>query len=111
MQQARITDNFRQQKSFDSISRTGRDKKQQKAPELPGAHGEAAVTNYDISAEERLLRAFDLATQYGPCTGMTRLERWQRAEQFGLNPPMQVKELLTGLQGEQLNQCLWDGRV
>jgi hypothetical protein len=29
----------------------------------------------DISAEERLLRSFDLATEYGPCTGMTRLER------------------------------------
>ena len=25
--------------------------------------------------------------QYGPCVGMTRLERWQRAESLGLEPP------------------------
>eukprot|EP00882_Tetradesmus_deserticola_P003234 GHRQ01003427.1.p1 GENE.GHRQ01003427.1~~GHRQ01003427.1.p1 ORF type:complete len:111 (+),score=44.18 GHRQ01003427.1:212-544(+) len=110
MQQARITDNFRQQKSFTS-GRTDRDQKQQKAPELLGVHGEAAVTNFDISEEERLLRSFDLATEYGPCTGMTRLERWQRADQFGLQPPLQVKQMLTGPQGEQWNRCLWDGRV
>jgi hypothetical protein len=53
MQQARITDNFRQQKAFSSSGRTNRDKKQQKTPELPGAHGEAAVTN----CEELLLYA------------------------------------------------------
>ncbi|KAF6250592.1 DNA polymerase delta, subunit 4-domain-containing protein [Scenedesmus sp. NREL 46B-D3] len=111
MQQARITDNFRQQKSFSSGIRTDRDRKQQKAPELPGVHGEAAVTNFDIHADERLLRSFDLATQYGPCTGMTRLERWQRAETLGLNPPVQVKEMLTGPQGGQWNQCLWEGRI
>jgi hypothetical protein len=37
--------------------------------------------------------------------------RWQRAEKFGLSPPMAVKELLTGPQGEQLNNNLWEGRV
>jgi hypothetical protein len=30
----------------------------------------------DISDEERVLRAFDLATEFGPCTGITRLERY-----------------------------------
>lgn len=29
----------------------------------------------DLSAEERVLRAFDLATQFGPCVGITRMER------------------------------------
>lgn len=29
----------------------------------------------DISQEEQVLRAFDLDTRFGPCAGMTRLER------------------------------------
>ncbi|XP_037693941.1 DNA polymerase delta subunit 4 isoform X1 [Choloepus didactylus] len=38
-------------------------------------------------AELELLRQFDLAWQYGPCTGITRLQRWHRAQQMGLDPP------------------------
>lgn len=37
--------------------------------------------------------------------------RWQRAAKFGLNPPQQVLELLTGPEGEQRNNNIWDGRV
>ncbi|KAF9912995.1 hypothetical protein EC991_005863 [Linnemannia zychae] len=33
----------------------------------------------DLSDNEKMLRQFDLASQYGPCTDMTRLERWERA--------------------------------
>ncbi|KAF9401534.1 hypothetical protein BGZ94_005190, partial [Podila epigama] len=33
----------------------------------------------DLSEQEKLLRQFDLASKYGPCTDMTRLERWERA--------------------------------
>jgi hypothetical protein len=29
----------------------------------------------DTPEEERVLRQFDLDTRYGPCAGMTRLER------------------------------------
>ena len=28
--------------------------------------------------------------EYGPCIGMTRLERWERAHALGLNPPTEV---------------------
>jgi hypothetical protein len=28
--------------------------------------------------------------EYGPCVGMTRLERWDRAASLGLNPPEEV---------------------
>ena len=31
--------------------------------------------------------------EYGPCVGMTRLERWERAHAFGLNPPPEVSPL------------------
>jgi hypothetical protein len=29
----------------------------------------------DFAEEERVLRQFDLDTRFGPCAGMTRLER------------------------------------
>ncbi|XP_006771572.1 PREDICTED: DNA polymerase delta subunit 4 isoform X1 [Myotis davidii] len=47
--------------------------------------------------ELELLRQFDLAWQYGPCTGITRLQRWHRAEQMGLEPPPEVYQSLASL--------------
>lgn len=37
-----------------------------------------------------ILRVFDLTAKYGPCAGMTRLERWNRAKRWGLDPPEDV---------------------
>ncbi|KAJ7678199.1 DNA polymerase delta, subunit 4-domain-containing protein [Mycena polygramma] len=34
-----------------------------------------------------ILRVFDLSYEYGPCVGVTRLERWERAFALGLDPP------------------------
>lgn len=65
MQQARITDNFRQQKSFSSGIRTDRDRKQQKAPELPGVHGEAAVTNCELLFLRAWLQPLCSISQHG----------------------------------------------
>jgi len=42
---------------------------------------------------DRLIQ-FDLNWEYGPCTGITRLERWERAESFGRKPPRDVKDLI-----------------
>lgn len=33
-----------------------------------------------------LLRSYE----YGPCAGVTRLERWERADALGLKPPPEV---------------------
>jgi len=60
-------------------------------------------------ANERVLRQFDLASKFGPCTGMTRLERWERAEGLGLKPPKQVRDLLE--KENTRNECLWEGRI
>lgn len=38
----------------------------------------------------QMLRVFDNTYDYGPCVGLTRLERWERAEALGLNPPIEV---------------------
>jgi hypothetical protein len=37
-----------------------------------------------------ILRVFDLSSQWGPCVGISRLERWKRAEEWGLEPPVEV---------------------
>jgi DNA polymerase delta subunit 4 len=37
-----------------------------------------------------ILRVFDLSYEYGPCIGVTRLQRWERANALGLNPPSEV---------------------
>ncbi|XP_046839516.1 DNA polymerase delta subunit 4-like isoform X2 [Xenia sp. Carnegie-2017] len=50
----------------------------------------SAKEEYDFS----LLKDFDLRCEYGPCIGITRLERWKRAKYHGLNPPIQVKEII-----------------
>jgi DNA polymerase delta subunit 4 len=50
-----------------------------------------------VAPPEEQLRAFDLELQYGPCAGLTRLERWERAKQLGLDPPENICTLLKGL--------------
>ncbi|KAF9115734.1 hypothetical protein BGX27_006681 [Mortierella sp. AM989] len=63
----------------------------------------------DLSEEEKMLRQFDLASCYGPCLDLTRLERWERASELGLNPPQDVKDKL--LAHKALNAPLFAGRV
>ncbi|NXM88629.1 DPOD4 polymerase, partial [Oenanthe oenanthe] len=41
-----------------------------------------------------MLRRFDLSWEYGPCTGITRLQRWERAQELGLSPPGPVRDAL-----------------
>ncbi|KAK3844710.1 MAG: DNA polymerase delta, subunit 4-domain-containing protein [Linnemannia gamsii] len=63
----------------------------------------------DLSDSEKLLRQFDLASKYGPCTDMTRLERWERAFNLGLHPPQHIKDTL--LMHSNMNIPLFEGRV
>ncbi|RDX69058.1 DNA polymerase delta subunit 4, partial [Mucuna pruriens] len=56
---------------------------------------------------EAVLRQFDLNMAYGPCLGMTRLARWERAQKLGLNPPPEIESLLKS--GNVQTESLWDG--
>ncbi|RSL72797.1 hypothetical protein CEP54_000630 [Fusarium duplospermum] len=47
-----------------------------------------------VSLSERVLRYFDVSSQYGPCIGTSRMKRWKRAERLGLNPPVEVLAVL-----------------
>ncbi|KAI0973049.1 DNA polymerase delta, subunit 4-domain-containing protein, partial [Xylaria arbuscula] len=48
----------------------------------------------ELSLAEKILRYWDVSSQYGPCVGITRLKRWRRADKFGLNPPVEVLAVL-----------------
>ena len=45
-------------------------------------------------AEAAELKAFDLTMAFGPMVGLTRLERWERAQEAGLGPPAHLHALL-----------------
>ncbi|KAG5983040.1 hypothetical protein E4U55_000936 [Claviceps digitariae] len=47
-----------------------------------------------LSVSDKLLRYFDVSSQYGPCIGIDRTKRWERAERLGLNPPIEVLAVL-----------------
>ncbi|KAI0440962.1 DNA polymerase delta, subunit 4-domain-containing protein [Xylaria telfairii] len=48
----------------------------------------------DLSLAEKILRYWDVSSQYGPCVGVSRLKRWQRADRLGLSPPVEVLAVL-----------------
>ena len=58
---------------------------------------------------EETLRQFDMDMRYGPCIGMNRILRWERAHNMGMHPPIQIKEILEGASGAPA--CLWEGRI
>ena len=58
----------------------------------------------DLSDAEVLLRRWDMDLKFGPSTGMTRMERWERALAFGLNPPTYIRELLQSMQLDTQDQ-------
>lgn len=48
----------------------------------------AAATSPRFLAHPCLPRSF------GPCTGITRLQRWERAQKLGLDPPAEVPAIV-----------------
>ncbi|KAL4996096.1 DNA polymerase delta subunit 4 [Aspergillus recurvatus] len=52
-----------------------------------------------LSLDEKILRHFDLSSQYGPCIGIARLKRWRRANSLNLNPPIEVLSVLLKQEG------------
>ncbi|KAI0326260.1 hypothetical protein GY45DRAFT_1310770 [Cubamyces sp. BRFM 1775] len=66
------------------------------------------------SMVDHILRVFDLSYEYGPCVGVSRLDRWERAHALGLNPPPEVKEILVTKEGtteDRFSQSVFHGEV
>lgn len=77
--------------------------------------GNAAPVHAENENEiSKILRIFDLSDEYGPCIGVSRLERWERAHAMGLNPPEEVREILNTLEGSEkpeYSQCVFHDLV
>ncbi|XP_022744189.1 DNA polymerase delta subunit 4-like [Durio zibethinus] len=73
------------------------------------SHGGSLDLKDDLDEQEQVLRLFDMNMAYGPCLGITRLARWERAQRLGLSPPKEIENLLKG--GKVNLECLFDGRV
>jgi DNA polymerase delta subunit 4 len=76
--------------------------------------GGVPIHGKDDNEVQQILRVFDNSYDYGPCLGMTRLKRWERAESLGLNPPKEVHEILMTKQGQTLDeykQSVFHGEV
>ena len=52
------------------------------------------VHQQGLTLHEKVLRHFDLSSQYGPCIGIARMKRWKRAQKLGLRPPIEVLAVL-----------------
>lgn len=60
-------------------------------PTLPDG---STVHQQGLALHEKILRHFDLSSQYGPCIGVARPKRWKRAHRLGLAPPVEVLAVL-----------------
>ncbi|KAK1286437.1 hypothetical protein QJS10_CPB20g01078 [Acorus calamus] len=109
---------YRQRKKSSSASGAGKakatstSKSKSSKPSALGSHGSFNLHG-DYGREEEMMRKFDMDMTYGPCLGMTRLQRWERAHNLGLNPPRDIEHLLRGDSGggNVGLECLWDGCI
>jgi DNA polymerase delta subunit 4 len=62
------------------------------------------VHQSQVPLHEKILRHFDLSSQYGPCIGITRLTRWKRANMLGLEPPVEVLAVLLREEDKKTSQ-------
>ena len=102
-----MQEQLRQRKVTETPDAKAAAKQHRRAPPSTG-RGQVKLQPRDSAATEAMLREFDLNSEYGPCAGMTRLERWDRAQKWGLSPPQNVRDaLLAGAKGEGI----WEGRL
>ncbi|RKF84318.1 DNA polymerase delta subunit 4 [Golovinomyces cichoracearum] len=56
----------------------------------------------DLDDQTKILRLFDITSQYGPCIGISRSKRWARANRLRLSPPIEVLAILSKHQDSQI---------
>ncbi|KAL3140538.1 hypothetical protein ABBQ32_005118 [Trebouxia sp. C0010 RCD-2024] len=102
----RLSETYRQSKGGNTA--TGINRKQSTCKQ-----GQACtVGSKEGNHDEWVLRQFDLAAKYGPCTNISRKERWERASLLGLDPPQAVLHILQQPEVEQQEQQgLWANRI
>lgn len=78
--------------------------------EVTDEQNSASVSGNKQNNSESVLRQYALDNKYGPSIGMTRLERWERAKKWDMNPPQEIKELILK-SGNDQQEGLWNKRV
>ena len=101
---SRLSSHFQQTKASERAPAAPRGKSHQSSKAAAGGKSSAAAAeaagaattsqSAAAAADEAALRQFDLSTRYGPCTGITRMQRWERAVKLGLSPPPEVPEIV-----------------
>ncbi|KAM8841806.1 DNA polymerase delta subunit 4 isoform 2-T2 [Synchiropus picturatus] len=95
-----ITDSFKVVKKARRSAKT--EKRRTPSPPPTEAHQEVR------EEELQKLRQFDLDWRFGPCTGISRLQRWERAQLHGLSPPEEIRYLLLQTHTDpEYSQSLW----
>ncbi|KAI8821404.1 DNA polymerase delta, subunit 4-domain-containing protein [Fimicolochytrium jonesii] len=64
----------------------------------------------DKAAVVQYLKDFDLNYAYGPCVGLSRMERWERANKLELDPPKDVYYILHAKEAKddvEIREPLW----
>lgn len=77
-------------------------KRQQTLDEMITTSSKKTKTNQTTSTIEKkisnedleILKQFDLDMIFGPCTGISRIDRYERALRHELDPPIRVYELI-----------------
>ncbi|XP_019735285.1 DNA polymerase delta subunit 4 isoform X2 [Hippocampus comes] len=87
-----ITDSFKVVKKARKVAK----RDETLAP--PPQNAETSIRQHE---EQQKLIQFDLDWRFGPSTGISRLQRWDRAKLHGLNPPEDIRELLLLKQNNQ----------
>lgn len=62
------------------------------------------------SSDFDIVTQFDLNSRFGPCSGLSRLERWERAKRLGLRPPVDVRSCIERVESDALKQFDFDFR-
>jgi hypothetical protein len=85
------------QKKRKSRGKNATEKKasEKQAAENNASKKQAAEKNPTSNEIHNELFQFDLLSKYGPCIGLTRLERFNRAKKLGLEPPEWMLEYIT----------------
>ena len=90
-----------------SSTSADKDKKhQQKLPETPPETDRKKVPEHVMAR----LKQFDLDIEFGPCTGVTRQERYDRAISLGKQPDPHIESWLQQY-GHGINQHLWHNEL
>ncbi|KAI7896355.1 DNA polymerase delta, subunit 4-domain-containing protein [Mucor mucedo] len=73
-----------------------------------GGSAKQGIHQEHLDETDKMLRAFDLNYAYGPCVGIKRIDRWERARQLGLNPPPIIKDILINDQTNKNAESLFN---